>query len=215
NNFAYLQQDGKVFLFENENSYRSANNGLLAGPLKSSQTNFALTDRSLSRNFLVESGFSYEFRPELIKQKSLSSRYAFSTKLFNTSFTTRYKDLALKKQDIDQIWATFIDLQAYSRDWFRSYRTPVSSSGKLSLKLMPDSIHKTKVIRNIIITHEDDLDIMRILPGNSRETGNYLPGRYRILVLLANDEYLAFKDIIIKPFGVNYIELPIKNPLKN
>jgi len=221
NRMFYLQQDSNLFLFKKEyqNTYpvnrRSLNTGLLAGPLKNNETDFVLSDNSMRKHFLAEGGYSFEFKSDLIKQKSLSSKYAFSTKLTNINFSDRYKDFALQKKDIEKTWETYIDLKANTENWFNIYNEGDLNSGKLSIKLQPDSVHKKTIIRSIIVYKEDDANLIRILPGDSKALGSFYTGDYRILILLANDRYLVFDNINIKPFGVNYYELALKNSLKN
>lgn len=214
NRLAYLKQGDNYFLL-NKNNLNNYNNNYkreyLVGPL-SGYTEFILSDNSNQKDFLADGGYSFEFNKSLIKQKSLATKYAFSTKLKYIDFSSKYKDLPISKAEIEKIWEDYIDLKANSQDWFYNYSIKDKYTGKLVLQTFESD---KQIIRNVIISNNDNPDDIRILSGRTTQINNLSAGNYKVLFLFSNDEFLVFNDIKIKSYGTNHYKLSLKNPLKN
>ncbi|NNU33204.1 hypothetical protein HK413_01655 [Mucilaginibacter sp. S1162] len=154
NHMATFSQGDNIFLINNEenrsyNRYYNANPQVLIGPLYSNNVDLDVKE-SFTRRFLKEPGYSYEFQSDLLKQKSLPTKYPFKTNLKLLPGNSDYTQYVLTHKEVDTLWQKFKDVKAQQLS-YNYYRYSQNSYG-LSIKNagLPDGHYAH--IRSIIIS---------------------------------------------------------------
>jgi hypothetical protein len=216
NHMATLSQDDKVFLINNEpgkmsDRYYSSNPQVLVGPLFGNYVDLDVKE-SFTRRFLREPGYSYEFQSDLLKQKSLPTKYPFYNKLTFFPGNLDYKQYVLTNKEVDTIWGKFKDQKAQQLS-YTNYRYN-SNNASLTIKNegLPGGYYAP--IKSIIITQKNDFDITRIYPGYQRDLGNFEPGNYRVFYLLNDGRYFMRDNIVVKAGGTNFYNIGTIYPQK-
>lgn len=211
NNFgwkmALLTQNEKVFMINPDPNYGYRNNSVLIGP---SAENFANLDvqGSGSRRFVAEPGYSFQFEPGLIKQKSIAAAYPFNPILSSYHGPADdYTQQVLTQPEAESIWQQYLDLRSNTQSLFVN---PVitGETGKLSMSIDQPK-DKKLLIKNLIVYKYDDPDFLLIYPGNTTYINNLNAGRYRLLFLLKGDSYDIKENITIKTGGTNFYNFTV------
>lgn len=216
NKMATLNQGNDVILlnpYPQTNNYRFnygyTKNEILAGPLASNSTGLEVRGEP-SRYFMTEPGYSFEFQPGLIKQKSITGRYPFDTRLyFNNKSFPDYRQYALTLKEVDTLWQQYLDERAHNTASFKISYLPARNNGKLMINVEGYGIGNQAyghqpLIKNIIVYRYDNPDYIRVYPGSTTDMGYLQPGNYRLFFLLKNDVYYIQNNVGIKGNGINY-----------
>jgi TonB-dependent SusC/RagA subfamily outer membrane receptor len=182
--------------------YILANKDLLAGPFKD---NFIfLHSGSLDQSFLKEPGYTYTFRPGLLKQKSFSTKYAFNPDLRISAGNTSYQDYPLQSGEIDSIWNEYLDLRSRTTALFsNNYYDYNSHLCRLYMALDAALAIANPYVKNIILYNPEEPDYVQIYPGQNANI-QVPKGTYRALYLLKDNSYFIKEDISVRPYGFNY-----------
>ena len=174
---------------------------ILVGPFKENFLQFE--NENFKHKFIKEPGYTYTFLPNLIKQKSFQTPYAFNLKLnqIPEHHNDNYADYALKKNEIDSIWNEYLDLRSYSMQLFAVGNTYVRKS---QLKFEISNEQKLPFVKNVIIYRPSQLDFMEIHKGNTNSLTSLTPGIYKIMFLFKDNTYFTTNEIEIKPNGMNF-----------
>ncbi len=229
NNFgprmATLTQDNTPVLLNPAPLSGIGNSTILTGPLPFDDATL-IVKNGFATSFITEPNYSYEFKPNFLKQKSIDGTFAFSTYLgkavpsyqrylTNTEKDKNvpsYKQYALTSNEVDSLWQHYQDNRRNADMLFsHDYLSP-RGNGKLVIGfdeyVNSKYIYKrTPLIKNVIIYREGNPDYLSIYPGST--TGfNYLaPGNYRLLFVLEGDRYQVQEGIKVKPNGSNYYNI--------
>ncbi|WP_426589233.1 carboxypeptidase-like regulatory domain-containing protein [Mucilaginibacter sp. R-33] len=211
NNFgwkmALLTQNEKVFMINPDPNYGYRNNSVLIGP---SADNFANLDvqGSGSRRFVAEPGYSFQFEPGLIKQKSIPTTYPFNPILSSYQGPADdYTQQVLTQPEAESIWQQYLDLRSNTQSLFVN-PTITGETGKLSMSIdQPKG--KKLLIKNVIVYKYDDPDFLMIYPGNTTYINKLNAGSYRLLFLLKGDSYDIKENITIKTGGTNFYNFTV------
>ena len=178
------------------------NREILAGPFRE---NFLfLHSGSMDFSFLKESGYTYTFQPDLLKQKSFSSKYAFNTDLRMINGNTSYWDYPLQSGEIDSIWNEYLNLRSRTTNLFYYYGYGYSGrSARLQMRLDPAVASSKPYVKNIIIYNPEEPDFALIHQGTMEST-QLSKGTYQAFYLLKDNSYFIVKGISVKPYGYNY-----------
>ncbi len=216
NHMATFSQGENIFLINNEenrtyNRYYNANPRVLVGPLYSNNIDLDVKE-SFTRRFLKEPGYSYEFQSDLLKQKSLPTKYPFNTNLRALPGNLDYTQYVLTHKEVDTLWQKFKDVKAQQLS-YNYYRYTRNSYG-LSIKNagLPDGHYAH--IRSTFVSKKDEPDIIRIFPGYQTDLGNFEAGNYRLYYLLMDGRYFMRDNIIVKAGGVNFYNVGTVYPQK-
>ncbi len=208
NNFesrmATLEQSDKIILLNPNPGYH---NDILAGPLADNYTQLLVRGEK-PRYFIAESGYSFLFEPGLIKQKSIPYKYPFNKKLSAANGTDDYRQFVLTKPQTDSLWQQYLDLRANTQRLFRNDDNKSVRTGHLVMDITQPKGQKL-LIKNVIMYKHDDLDFIRIYPGNTTDLYGIEAGNYRLLFLLKGDAYDIKENISIKPYGTNFYKLNV------
>ncbi|MFB0496836.1 TonB-dependent SusC/RagA subfamily outer membrane receptor [Mucilaginibacter sp. OAE612] len=211
NNFgwkmALLTQNEKVFMINPDPNYGYRNNSVLIGP---SAENFANLDvqGSGSRRFVAEPGYSFQFEPGLIKQKSIPTTYPFNPTLSSYQGPADdYTQQVLTQPEAESIWQQYLDLRSNTQSLFVN-PTITGETGKLSMSIdQPKG--KKLLVKNLIVYKYDDPDFLLIYPGNTTYINNLNAGSYRLLFLLKGDSYDIKENVTIKTGGTNFYSFEV------
>jgi TonB-dependent SusC/RagA subfamily outer membrane receptor len=183
--------------------YISKNKDLLVGPFRE---NFLFLHSGLmDHSFLKEPGYTYTFQPELLKQKSFSTKYAFNPDLRTAPGNTGYQDYPLQSGEIDSIWNEYLNLRSRTTNLFNTYYNYYGNSQlcRLYLNIAPKLAISKPYVKNIIIYNPEEPDYVQIYPGQNQNI--QLPkGTYQALYLLKDNSYFIKERIAVKPYGYNY-----------
>lgn len=215
---ATLQQDDKTFLinynsynvYNSNNYYRQGQPGILVGPFFNKLVDFQVKD-GLSREFTREGGYSFEFQPDLIKQKSLPTQYPFNRKLKSLYTAIKLDQDALTPAGVDTLWQNYLDENQqssfYSRNATYSY-----TGAKLIVGAQRLKNGSYPYIKSILIFKNSDPNAMEIIPGRNADLGRWAPGRYRVFYLFKGDSYYLQENVVVRPGGINYYSTGIIDP---
>ncbi|WP_448701844.1 carboxypeptidase-like regulatory domain-containing protein [Mucilaginibacter sp. AW1-3] len=227
NNFgprmATLTQENSLILL-NPSPLSATNNTILTGPLS---YNDALIDvkGGLTQSFITEPGYSYEFKPNFLKQKSIASLYPFNTHLGTSAPNYQrylpnapkdadipsYSQYALTGKEVDTLWHHYLDSRRNTQSLFNNNYLNPYGNGKLVIGFDEyQGDHPDKhppFIKNVVIYREGNPDYLGIYPGSTTDFRYLNPGNYRLLFLLDGDRYQLQEGISIKPNGINYYKV--------
>jgi TonB-dependent SusC/RagA subfamily outer membrane receptor len=211
---ATLSRSNDVILLNSANNRYNRGGSILAGPLHYDYADFTLRGE-IPRTFLVEPGYSFEFMPGLIKQKSISGQYPFNVNLLTNSRVQQYNQYPLTYHEVDTLWQQYLDERSNTTDLFPRNYIDWRGNGKLLISIdgygSNNRANKNHpLIKNIIVYKYDDPDYMRVYPGNNTDLGCLQPGNYRLLFLLKGDNYCVQEHIDVKAHGINYYKIAFK-----
>ncbi|RXF67640.1 carboxypeptidase-like regulatory domain-containing protein [Arcticibacter tournemirensis] len=206
--FATIEQSNSIFLLNTESSdnygIRPHSDAVLTGPYNGLAVRFTRKD-SQPVYFNPEPGYSFEFQPGLLKQKSLDEKYPFSLYLDNNiSNGNDYMQYALTGGEVDTLWQYYLDLRSHTTCLFRNEYLSGRGTGRLIIKVDTLNTGKVPFVKNIIVYKKGDPDFMKIFPGNTTDLQNYSPGIYRVFYLLKGNKYILQDNVRIRANGTNY-----------
>ncbi|QKJ32772.1 carboxypeptidase-like regulatory domain-containing protein [Mucilaginibacter mali] len=210
---ATISQNGRIFLLGGANLNntgttpyyitRNTTNYVVAGPVADNYLTYSVRGEE-PRIFMTEPGYTFQFEPGLLKQKSLLVKYPFTKKLFNQPGITDYRQYALTQKGIDTLWQNYLDMRSHNTDLFGYNYDYNRSFANLTIGVGKTADGKTPFIKSIIIYKNDEPDYAKIFAGIRTDLGNYAPGKYRLMYLLKDNSYFLQEGVVIKPHGRNY-----------
>jgi TonB-dependent SusC/RagA subfamily outer membrane receptor len=202
-NKTVLSTDNSVYLI-NEIPNLKQNKDLLIGPVAENYLNFK--SGSIDQTFIKEPGYTYTILPNLLKQKSFASSYAFQPNLniAEGRSVEDYTQFPLFRAEIDSIWNDYLDLRSRTSNLFASNYNSGPDYGQLQMELDTSISNHLPYLKNVLIFKNGEPDFLKVYPGN---TGYFLPleaGRYRIIYLFKDNRYLKAEALEIKANGMNH-----------
>ena len=196
-NISKIEALGKIHLITGNTQQQK-----LVGPLSWDYLQYVpFNGPSVFFNF--EPNYSFEFKPGLIKQKSIPEKYQFSTWLSSTRIAS-FNDKVLTAKEADTIWKDFIDLRCHTTVLVRNELKSIEQPGKLTIAL-PDSRKTTlPIIKQVLLYKQNDPGFLNMYPGNQTDLGVLQQGKYRLMLLLKNDSYVLVDSVNVKAYGSNY-----------
>ncbi|WP_285055064.1 alpha-2-macroglobulin family protein [Pedobacter ginsengisoli] len=177
--------------------YGGRNREILVGPLRE---NFLFLHSDLmDHSFFKEPGYTYTFRPQLLKQKSFSTKYAFNPDLRAAPGNTGYADYPLQSGEIDSIWNEYLNLRSHTTNLFG----PNYGSCRLYMRIDPAVTIDMPYVKNIIIYNPEEPDYVQIYPGQNQNI-QVPKGTYCAIYLLKDNSYFIKEEISVMPYGYNY-----------
>lgn len=205
---AYIEQGNAVFPVNFSKNGSALTTGLATiGPLSPSLATLVVKNE-FNRVFNAEGNYEYDFNFDLIKQKQLPSYpYAFDSWLAYKKQDFNFGEFAWTAKELDSLWSDYLDRRSANEELFlnRNLRTPGDANMRVGYFHKQASLKP--FIRNLILFQTDDPDFIRIYRGSTTDLGYLPPGRYRLLILLKNDEYLLLDSLPVKAGGINYFEV--------
>lgn len=210
NNFeeqrATLVQNDRLF-FLNPKGY--APNEILVGPLTNNYTFFERPG-TIFRQFTAEPGYSYLFTTDLLKQKSIPTKYPFNKLLSPADVRTDYTQYVLTNHSADSLWQDYLDERANTTRLFNNENaTGSAATGQLSMDRVQSKTSPNLLIKNAIIYKSDEPDFIQIFPGNTYHFGRLTAGKYRVLYILKGDAYDIKENVEVKAHGINHYQFEI------
>ncbi|MES2062244.1 MAG: carboxypeptidase-like regulatory domain-containing protein [Bacteroidota bacterium] len=209
NNFeerrAIVAQNDRLF-FLNPKGY--APNQILVGPLTNNYTFFECLGSTV-RQFTAEPGYSYLFTADLLRQKSIPTKYPFNKFLSATDARADYTQYVLTNNAVDSLWQNYLDERANTTRLFNNEDATGSATGQLIIDRQRSKAAIDLLIKNAIIYKYDEPDFIQIFPGNTSNFGTLAAGRYRILFTLKGDAYDIKENIEVKAHGINHYQFEI------
>ncbi|TDQ08514.1 carboxypeptidase-like regulatory domain-containing protein [Pedobacter metabolipauper] len=201
---------GSVSHLLNPPPFRTGESDLLVGPFQENYLNIAYG--SIRENFIKEPGYTYTFLPKLLKQKSYSSKFGFTTKFDNKQQQyLDYKEYPLVSGEIDHIWNEYLNLRSRTTILFRNYGSYTPTSGRLMMELDTAIANKMPYVKNILIYKYDDPAFLKIWRGSDSDFLSLEQGKYRVLYLFKDNRYFIQEPVEIKRNGVNYFKWSVVN----
>ncbi|MFD0749514.1 alpha-2-macroglobulin family protein [Mucilaginibacter calamicampi] len=201
-----IEQDNTHYLINQSPTGRNYNGQILIGPLLPN-TAFLSVKTQPWRSFTIEPHYSYLFEPGLLKQKSITLRYPFSTFNLPSGNSTHFTDYPLTQKEIDAIWLRYLDLRSHTTSFFSNSQITDKLVGNVIIQA-DDKNNPALFVKNIIIYRKNNPDYMRVYPGNTKYIGMLAAGDdYRFYFLLANNAYYIADNISVKANGVNYYNI--------
>jgi len=204
---ATLQQKDRIHLINYTKdyyyNYNAPNAKLLVGPFANTLIDFGIQD-GFSRSFFGEGGYSFEFSPGLTKQKSIATKYPFSTQIKTLAGISDYKQYALSSRGVDTLWQNYLDNRARNSFYPNDYRR-----GNARLLIKTDSLIKSQnpLLKCVLIFKNNDADYLEILSGTRQpELYNCEPGEYKVLYLFKGNTYYVQQHVVVKGGGSNYYQ---------
>ena len=210
NNFvdheAYLTQQNQTFwLRSNEPQQWHRPNPFVAGPLSGAQdAQFVLTDH-FETAFRPEPSYTHEFRPGLLKLRSQES--AIGRNLSEHTREQALGDVALTEE---RLFAQLQDEAAQRQAYLVRYLNPKQTQagrGRIGLLVSSALRQSGYMMKNVVLLKDDEPDFVRVYPGNDRVLYDLLPNRYRILLLLQNNDYMEIPSVGVQANGTTYLRI--------
>ena len=204
-----IEQDNTHYLINQSPNGRNYNGQILIGPLQPN-TAFLNVKTQPWRSFYVEPRYSFLFEPGLLKQKSISVQYPFSTMHSPSNNSTRFTDYVLTQKEIDEQWLRYLDLRSHTTSFFSNPYVTDRLRGNLIIQA-DDYNNPALFVKNIIIYRKSDPDYMRVYPGNTKYIGTLGSANdYRVFFLLANNCYYIADSISVKAYGENFYNIKLE-----
>lgn len=203
------QQDNTILL---NPSPLSGSSTILTGPLPYDNATITLKN-GFSTTFVTEPRYSYEFRPNFLKQKSIDGPYSFQPILNRTgNLAPSYKQYALTNNEVDSLWQHYQDRRRNTDALFSNNYLSPRGNGKLVIGFDDYEngryvYKRIPLIKNVIIYREGNPDYLSIYPGRATNFNYLTPGNYRLLFVLEGDRYQVQDGIAVKPNGSNYYHI--------
>jgi TonB-dependent SusC/RagA subfamily outer membrane receptor len=197
-----LKTDDKVVLVNPPNTSAPE---LLLGPFKENLLTYQTEE--FAHNFIRENGYTYTFLPNLLKQKSFKTDYAFNKLLSSAPAlgNTSYLQKLMRQQEIDSVWNDYLDLRSYTTTLFQNEPANGDEAGKLVIKLA-DSLVKQPYLKNLVIYQPERPSFMHIYAGRDIKYFTLEEGNYKVMFLLKDNSYYLVDDLKVKKGGNNYYE---------
>jgi hypothetical protein len=198
-NYAYIQQDKKVFLL-NENGSSKWNT--LVGPLKNADANYVVKGR-FEQVFQPEGSWHYNITKGLVKQKWFERGIPFNRYLIASS-NYNFTDYVMTVKDVDSLWQDYLDHRRNSDDLFTNRDWTGGNGGRLVIGYPGSLKEEQPLIKNVILFRKDNPDFIRVYPGKAKDLGVNLAGSYRVFILLKDGHYYLIDEAHVNAYGINY-----------
>jgi hypothetical protein len=198
-NYAYIQQDRKVFLL---NKMGSTKWNTLVGPLKNADASFVVKGRFV-QSFQPEGLWHYNITKGLVKQKWFDKKIPFSRYVAGSS-SYNFGDYVMTVKEVDSLWQDYIDHRRSNDNLFASRDWPGDNRGRLVIGYSHSLNVDSAFVKNVILFRKDNPDFVRVYAGQTKDLGVNLAGQYRVFVLLKDGRYYLVDEARVKPNGINY-----------
>jgi TonB-dependent SusC/RagA subfamily outer membrane receptor len=209
-NLSYIEQGNSLYLL-GKPTYQNYGNQYLVGPLMPQGADLVVQDR-FRQPFDVEAGYSYQIQKGLIKQKEANTSHYIRKNLPKSAPEPSFSDLVLTGDEVDSLWASYLDNRSAAEDLFVHPRTVQKDNGALRIGVAKDGSGRETFVKNIFLFRYDDTDFLRVFRGQARDLGYQAPGLYRLYFLLKDDQYLLRDSIRIQKDGVNFYAINAVDP---
>jgi TonB-dependent SusC/RagA subfamily outer membrane receptor len=177
----------------------------LIGPILTDAFTFRLDSLKISSE--REPGYTYTFQKGLLRQKSFSGKYGFSTSLNQEPTLGRaYKQYPIRKGEIDSIWNDYLNLRSSTTSLFYNRGSSGKDYGQLVMSLDSNIRKQLPYLKNVIIYRYDDPSFLQVYPGNGTSFNSLQMGGYRVIYLFKDNRYVVAENMNIQSNGLNYFE---------
>ncbi|MFD2144959.1 alpha-2-macroglobulin family protein [Mucilaginibacter antarcticus] len=208
---ATLRQDDRTFLINHKFDYNSYYNrkNIVVGPLADKNTNLQIKGGS-STDFYSEGGYTFEFQPGLIKQKSYPANPPYIKNLNKLQGATDYRQYPLTWMETEDMWKEYLITRNRNGSggsrYFAGGGNLIISHGKLADGKVP-------YIKHILVFKHTEPDFMQLLTGIYTHLGTYAPGKYRVMCILKDNSYFLMQNLDVRAAGTNYFDAGTVKPL--
>ncbi len=212
--FARVNEPSRVFLLPNIQNDRVLypRDSKLIGPISNTALEYRANDLP-PVYFSAEPFYTYTFQPGLIVQKLTDGKYPFFTALSRTQ-PQRLTDDVLSNRQADSLWRRYLDLRSNTTTFFRNPSSPYGATARLSISYAPATDGKAlPLVKNILVYKDDEPDFLHMYRGSETRLGNFVPGNYRILVLLEKEAYVVADHVVLRGKGQNLVKISLDRPL--
>ncbi|MEN8202768.1 MAG: carboxypeptidase-like regulatory domain-containing protein [Bacteroidota bacterium] len=198
--YGYIQQNGQVQFLKPRSSGVVQN---LAGPVSPKLVRFHLIDR-FSTDFIHEPEYEYEFKPGLLKMRSVDPELRYPEYLDGTQPVKSLTDQVITSDDIHKGWKEYLDWKRFSTARYSYPRGTSVGRGKMIIDLDANAIASGKQAINILLFKNDDHQFLRVYPGNNLVYNELAEGYYKLLFFYAGSEYGVVDSLFVAQNGENY-----------
>jgi TonB-dependent SusC/RagA subfamily outer membrane receptor len=209
---AYLQQGNAFFLFQPIKTYysdrlSSITSPQLTGPFYPGYIKFK---SGFEVTFPFKTSMQYQFAPGLVDRQSHFHDY--KRPLYGWGKTYSVKDQVLTEETIKQAWKASVESSDYI--FIQPYLPNVAQSiktGKLALRTPPLKAGIKPIA--IFAINLQKPDIYYLFPPYMDVFSPLVEGRYNIIVVYNNQEYIKSESVPVRSFGITYLDLRNENLL--
>lgn len=199
----YIKQGTNLFMLPG-NQYNNLVQYSRIGPLSPQIANLVV-HKKFEQSFDVESGYTYQVSPGLVKQKEINSNQHINKRLSHIPRDLNFSDLVLTENEIEVRWEEYLDNRSANTDLFYNSISEKKDNGALQIEISnKQKEEELPFVKNIFLFRNDDTDFIRIFKGKDRFLGFFNPGQYKLLILLKGDAYILKDSILIQKNGLNY-----------
>ncbi len=205
----YAEQNGIRYLLKDRDyfRYRYKNEKLTVGPFKRGMVNY-VCEPYYKEDFEFEPSYEYLISPGKIKMKT-SDHFWTYPELFDRNKESSYFDMVLS----DSIIKSYSQNMEQKRiQNHRNYCNPKSTKNGNGLLEIEYVLNKKNTeigtrLQNILVFKDDNPSFLRLYPAGGRKIQDVKPGGYRLFFMMNDSSYFQYKNILVKPFGVNLIRI--------
>jgi hypothetical protein len=208
NNFqgeAAIIEDKQSKLYLNPPQDFRGNQSLLVGPFSSDSLYFR--SGPISEPFKKDTGSLYTFMPnEIVVQPTkilFTNLLKRQLKIENSDYTQD----PLLNTEVDSIWNDFLDLRS-SKTWIiPAPDVKGKLTGRLRLEVDIAKIKHLPYLKLIVFISQADPKLKVIMPG-SYNVDQLLPiGKYKVMLIFKDNQYIEANQIEVLPNGTNYYSI--------
>ncbi|HET6256261.1 MAG TPA: alpha-2-macroglobulin family protein [Puia sp.] len=207
------QGDDRRYLLNARQNFGYAST-FLAGPFADESATLRVED-DFTQPFDPEGGYRFWISKGLIKEKEWQPPMLLRTRLEHPGSPDKVlHDRPMTTTLADSLWQDYLDIRSQTMDLFHNETLGQAGNGSLRIEVSdpPHSRQNERIfVKKVFLFRYDFPDYMRIYSGQTRSLGYIEPGRYRIFVLLKAQRYLVADSIVIRPDGLNYVDIPAIN----
>ncbi len=198
NDYVYLSQDKRIFML-NQRSY--SHQPTVIGPVKPTQAEL-VSKNSFSTQFLFQPGFTYEFNPQLLTQRTWQD-YPSALLFYTGKIQPNFSERAWTSYEIDSLNNSYKNKPSEPEEYYNNPYVTTAGNGRVELQL-PDT--KMPAIQYLVLYNEHQPDSIRIFPARDRDLHQLRPGSYRLVVLFDKNAYLTVSHIQVCKNAVTYYQ---------
>ncbi len=198
NDYIYVRQNKQLFLL---NAPDVSSQPRIIGPVKPQPTQFVWKN-SFSTDFTFESGFEYDFQPQLLKMRTWKGYDKMSLYGWQ-KIVPRFEEKAWTVYEIDSLTKARQNVVYVPAEYYNNPQVTHAGKGTLELRIANDTVRT----RYYALYHNSKAGFLRITPAYGRTFYDLEAGSYCLVALMADSSYLTIENIVIQKNATTYRQL--------